>query len=81
MQVRTDAYRDAIVANPSLVKDAVVMDVGCGTGILRYVRLFCCHIVWNIQCSSCADHSLQVILDNVFISFSTLIRQVPNGRR
>ena len=72
MQVRTDAYRDAIVANPSLVKDAVVMDVGCGTGILRYVRLFCSQIIWNFQFSSCADHSLEEALYNVFISFSKL---------
>ncbi len=35
-QVRTDAYRDSILKNPALFKDAVVMDVGCGTGILRY---------------------------------------------
>ncbi|XP_076927323.1 putative protein arginine N-methyltransferase 3 [Bidens hawaiensis] len=33
-KVRTDAYRQAIVDNPSLFKDAVVLDVGCGTGIL-----------------------------------------------
>lgn len=53
MQVRTDAYRDAIVGNPTLLKNAVVMDVGCGTGILRYIDLvallsspsspFCCN--------------------------------------
>ncbi|XP_009607187.1 probable protein arginine N-methyltransferase 3 [Nicotiana tomentosiformis] len=33
-KVRTDAYRQAILENPSLIKGAVVMDVGCGTGIL-----------------------------------------------
>ncbi|XP_071716065.1 probable protein arginine N-methyltransferase 3 [Rutidosis leptorrhynchoides] len=33
-KVRTDAYRQAIVDNPPLLKNAVVMDVGCGTGIL-----------------------------------------------
>lgn len=33
-KVRTDAYRQAILENPSLLKGAVVMDVGCGTGIL-----------------------------------------------
>ncbi|KAI3711859.1 hypothetical protein L1987_70408 [Smallanthus sonchifolius] len=33
-KVRTDAYRQAIVGNPSLLKGAVVLDVGCGTGIL-----------------------------------------------
>lgn len=33
-KVRTDAYRQAIVDNPSLLKGAIVLDVGCGTGIL-----------------------------------------------
>ncbi|EYU42922.1 hypothetical protein MIMGU_mgv1a002861mg [Erythranthe guttata] len=33
-KVRTDAYKQAITENPSLVRNAVVMDVGCGTGIL-----------------------------------------------
>ncbi|XWS65458.1 hypothetical protein CRYUN_Cryun05aG0114300 [Craigia yunnanensis] len=33
-KVRTDAYRQALLKNPSLLNDAVVMDVGCGTGIL-----------------------------------------------
>ncbi|KAL6548558.1 Protein arginine N-methyltransferase 3 [Orobanche gracilis] len=33
-KVRTDAYRKAISENPSLLRNAVVMDVGCGTGIL-----------------------------------------------
>lgn len=35
MKVRTDAYHRALTDNPSLLKGAVVMDVGCGTGILR----------------------------------------------
>lgn len=35
MQVRMDAYSQAILKNPSLMTGAVVMDVGCGTGILR----------------------------------------------
>eukprot|EP01018_Ginkgo_biloba_P037813 Gb_34867 [translate_table: standard] len=33
-QLRMDAYRGAILNNPSLFNRAVVMDVGCGTGIL-----------------------------------------------
>ncbi|CAN8259635.1 unnamed protein product [Cochlearia groenlandica] len=33
-KVRTDAYRDALLKNPTLLQGSVVMDVGCGTGIL-----------------------------------------------
>lgn len=36
--VRTDAYRDFIYDNKNLFKDKVVLDVGCGTGILS---MFC----------------------------------------
>ena len=32
--IRTEAYRDFIISNPSLFKGATVLDVGCGTGIL-----------------------------------------------
>eukprot|EP00798_Chlamydomonas_sp_ICE-L_P012753 gene12753-16003_t len=31
---RTESYQKALEQNPSLIKGAVVMDVGCGTGIL-----------------------------------------------
>ena len=34
VQVRTEAYRDALQQNPALMKGASVLDVGCGTGIL-----------------------------------------------
>ncbi|RVW36398.1 putative protein arginine N-methyltransferase 3 [Vitis vinifera] len=37
-KVRMDAYRQAILNNPSLIKGATVLDVGCGTGILRNNR-------------------------------------------
>jgi len=33
-KVRTESYRDAILLNPSVLKDSRVLDVGCGTGIL-----------------------------------------------
>ena len=36
--VRTDAYRDFIYENKDLFKDKIVLDVGCGTGILS---MFC----------------------------------------
>ncbi|KAH7320316.1 S-adenosyl-L-methionine-dependent methyltransferase [Stachybotrys elegans] len=37
-KVRTDAYRDFIYGNKDLFKDKVVLDIGCGTGILS---MFC----------------------------------------
>ncbi len=33
-EVRTRSYRDAIYQNRHIFKDKVVLDVGCGTGIL-----------------------------------------------
>jgi protein arginine N-methyltransferase 1 len=33
-QVRTGAYRDAILKNSHLFEGKTVLDVGCGTGIL-----------------------------------------------
>lgn len=32
--VRTSTYAQFIMTNPALFRDAVVLDVGCGTGIL-----------------------------------------------
>jgi 2-polyprenyl-3-methyl-5-hydroxy-6-metoxy-1,4-benzoquinol methylase len=34
LQARTEAYRDALERNPSLIRGKRVLDVGCGTGIL-----------------------------------------------
>ena len=33
-KVRTEAYRDAMMANTELLQDRRVLDLGCGTGIL-----------------------------------------------
>jgi protein arginine N-methyltransferase 1 len=31
---RMRSYRTSIIANPHLIKDKIVLDVGCGTGIM-----------------------------------------------
>lgn len=33
-KVRTEAYQTALESNPSLIKGATVLDLGCGTGVL-----------------------------------------------
>ena len=35
-KVRTKAYRDALMRNKYLIHDKIVLDVGCGTGILSF---------------------------------------------
>ena len=32
--MRSESYRDFILGNPDLFQDKVVLDIGCGTGIL-----------------------------------------------
>jgi len=32
--IRTNAYKNAILKNKHLFRDKIVLDVGCGTGIL-----------------------------------------------
>ena len=46
-QVRTGSYRNAIINNPHLFKDKLVLDVGCGTGILSMfaVKAGAAHVV------------------------------------
>lgn len=31
-KARTDSYRDAIMRNSTMIKDKIVLDLGCGTG-------------------------------------------------
>lgn len=33
-KVRTESYRDAILNNSNIIRDKIVMDLGCGTSIL-----------------------------------------------
>jgi len=61
-RVRTDAYRDSILKNTHLFKDKVVMDVGCGTGILS---MFCAKAgakyVYAIEFSDIATQAEEII--------------------
>ena len=38
-KIRTNAYKNAILKNPHLFEDKIVLDVGSGTGILS---IFAC---------------------------------------
>uniref|UniRef100_A0A7G3AWS7 type I protein arginine methyltransferase n=1 Tax=Lutzomyia longipalpis TaxID=7200 RepID=A0A7G3AWS7_LUTLO len=64
---RTGAYRDAILQNCELIKDKIVMDIGCGTGILS---LFCAQAgakkVFAIEASNVAKVAEEIATENNF---------------
>ena len=63
--VRTDSYRDFIYDNKSIFKDKVVLDVGCGTGILS---MFCAKAgakqVIAVDNSNINDRAKEIVYEN-----------------
>jgi len=74
-QVRTDAYRKAIMSDPSFIKGKVVCDVGCGSGILS---MFCAQAgakkVYAIDASAIAKQAEIVIKNNNLQDIITVIQ-------
>lgn len=64
---RTRAYQKAILDNKAYFKDKVVMDVGCGTGILS---IFCAQAgakkVYAVEASSLANVAKDIVKENKF---------------
>lgn len=73
--VRTQLYRDAIIGNPSNYKDKVVLDVGCGSGILS---LFAAQAgakkVYAIEASNMAENAKILVKANGFSSVIEVIQ-------
>jgi len=74
-KVRTDSYRNAIIKNPHLFKDKVVLDVGCGTGILS---MFCAQAgakkVYAVDFSDIAIQAKEIIKLNGFENVIEVIK-------
>ncbi|PHH71897.1 hypothetical protein CDD82_6281 [Ophiocordyceps australis] len=74
-RVRTDAYRDFIYGNKHLFKDKVVLDIGCGTGILS---MFCAKAgasrVIAVDKSDIIDKARENIFNNGLSSTITCLR-------
>ncbi|TXT07110.1 hypothetical protein VHUM_03280 [Vanrija humicola] len=74
-QVRTLSYRNSIVQNKHLFKDKVVLDVGCGTGILSmFAASAGAKQVIGIDMSNILDQAQKIIEANGFKDKITLIK-------
>ena len=74
-QVRTLTYRNSMVNNPHLFKDKIVLDIGCGTGILSmFAKKAGAKHVYGIDMSSIIDHAKTIVKDNGLDKDITLIK-------
>uniref|UniRef100_G3TYU6 Protein arginine methyltransferase 2 n=1 Tax=Loxodonta africana TaxID=9785 RepID=G3TYU6_LOXAF len=76
-QPRTTKYHNVILQNKDSLKDKVILDVGCGTGI---ISLFCAHhaqprAVYAVEASEMAQHTGQLVLQNGFADTITVFQQ------
>ncbi|XP_058379341.1 protein arginine N-methyltransferase 2 isoform X6 [Diceros bicornis minor] len=76
-QPRTTKYHSVILQNKESLKDKVILDVGCGTGI---ISLFCAHYaqpraVYAVEASEMAQHTGQLVMQNGFADIITVFQQ------
>jgi len=74
-EVRTCTYRNSMYNNKHLFKDKIVLDVGCGTGILSmFAKKAGAKHVYGIDMSSIIDHAKEIVKANGFENDITLIK-------
>ncbi|PBK95719.1 S-adenosyl-L-methionine-dependent methyltransferase [Armillaria gallica] len=74
-QVRTSTYAEFILTNPSIFEDAVVLDVGCGTGILSlFAARGGAKRVYAVDASDIAEKAEKIIKVNGMEDIITVIR-------
>jgi len=74
-EVRTLTYRNSMYNNAHLFKDKIVLDVGCGTGILcMFAKKAGAKHVYGIDMSSIIDHAKTIVKANNMENDITLIK-------
>lgn len=64
-KVRTASYASFILTNPILFRDAVVLDVGCGTGILSlFAAKSGAKHVYAVDASEIAEKAEKIVRQN-----------------
>ncbi|KAJ7393950.1 Protein arginine N-methyltransferase 3 [Desmophyllum pertusum] len=72
---RTESYRDFILKNPAIFKDKVVLDIGCGTGILSMfaAKAGASHVI-GIDQSEIIYQAMDIVRENGLENIITLVK-------
>ncbi|KAH3723664.1 protein arginine N-methyltransferase 3-like [Dreissena polymorpha] len=74
-RVRTESYRDFIYGNPVVFKDKVVLDVGCGTGILSmFAAQAGAHHVYAVDMADIIYQAMDIARENKLDDKITFIK-------
>ncbi|KAG6337383.1 hypothetical protein ID866_1706 [Astraeus odoratus] len=74
-RVRTSTYASFILKNPLLFKDAIVLDIGCGTGILSlFAAKSGAKHVYAVDASDIAEKAEKIVQENGLGNIITVIR-------
>lgn len=85
-EVRTCTYRNSIYHNKHLFKGKIVLDIGCGTGILSmFAAKAGAAKVIGVDCSAIIDYAKEIVKDNDLDHIITLVKgkveeiELPEG--